>query len=143
MAKTYEEIQKETQERIDKAINRKETRQSKTEISIGFRWAVNVAVAFLPEHLKGTKKGFNQITKWLEKFQDLDRNYMIENMIFEPIEQIKLKAVDFAIAKENAPESEAIQSKAEDLAGQEPTKTEEEINEMTTTIPIIDINKNE
>lgn len=99
----------EKQKTIKEAIKGK----SKTEISIGLRWALNCAVNFVPEKDKGTAKGFRLIEKWYEKFMDLDRNYMLENM---PVEQMKLQPKDFAVAKSLSQESEAITSKAEEMA---------------------------
>jgi len=101
--KTVEQMFKEKQAHIAEAIKKKEVRQNKTELSIGFRWAINVAVAFLPEKLKGTQRGFNQIKKWAEKFMDFDREYMLANMPLEPEklspEEIKQKQSEQDLAQ--------------------------------------------
>ncbi len=111
--KTPKQMFEEKQKNISKAIEKKEVRQSKTEMSIGFRWAVNVSVAFLPEELKGTQKGFKQVEKWLEKFQDLDRNYMIENMPLP--EPAKITYEDIKEAQKEAPKAQAEQEKADEI----------------------------
>jgi len=129
MPKTIEEMFDEKQKGIKDAVKR----QSKTEMSIGLRWALNCAVNFVPEKDKGTAKGFRLVEKWYEKFMDLDRNYMLENM---PVpEQPKLVGRDFAIAKSEAPESQFVADKAEETAGQE--KIDEELNRLNEALPII------
>ena len=70
--KTIEQMFDEKQKGIKEAYKSR----GKTEISIGFRWSVNVAEGFLPEKLKGTAKGFKQLKKWQEKFEEWDREYM-------------------------------------------------------------------
>lgn len=114
MVKTIEQMHNEKQSRIEKAIQKKEFHQSKTEMSIGFRWAVNVAIAFLPENLRGTEEGFKEVKKWLEEFMILDRTYMIENM---PQEKPDYRQ-RYAQAKKEAPRNQAMQNKADEL-GQE------------------------
>jgi len=79
---SYEDREKLIQERIKK----KDIRQNKTELSIGFRWAVNCAIAFLPEKLKGTDEGFKQVKKWQEEFTNIDREFMIDNLPQDVIE---------------------------------------------------------
>jgi len=78
--KSIEQMHNEKQKRIKEAIKNKETRQTKTEISIGFRWSINCAISFLPEKLKGTIEGFKQVKKWQSEFESWDREFMIENM---------------------------------------------------------------
>jgi len=113
---------KEKQERIDRAIQKKEFRQSKTEISIGFRWSINCAISFLPEKLRGTKKGFKQLKKWQLEFENWDREYMLENIPIEPAGHKKLTRQDFAVAKAEAPKSQAETEMAEDAHREEAIK---------------------
>ena len=68
------------QQSIRKMFDEKQKRQTKTEISIGFRWAVNCAINFLPEQLKGTDQGFGEVKKWIDYFVGLDREFMLDNM---------------------------------------------------------------
>ncbi len=130
--KSIEKMYKDKVKRIDSAIQKKEIRQTKTEISIGFRWSVNVAVAFLPNKLKCTPKGFKQVEKWYPKFIDLDRNYMLENL---PIESIKITKEDVIEALKKAPDNQALQDKA-DLAGAENKFNEDKEIEANETFDI-------
>ena len=59
--------------------------------------------------------------------------YKEENLIVKSIE--KLKAVDFAIAKETAPEAQFVADKAEEMATQE--KIAEDNKEIEEALPII------
>lgn len=137
MPKTIDQMFDEKQKRIDVAIKNKEVRQSKTEMSIGFRWAVNCAINFLPEKEKGTSAGFKKVEKWYPKFMDLDRNYMIENMPLEILNQPpKLNRQDFAIAKAEAPKSQAEQDLAETL-GEQKIKEDERLK-VEENLPIIE-----
>ena len=129
MPKTIEQMFDEKQKGIKEALKGR----SKTEISIGLRWAINCAVAFLPEKLRGTKKGFKMVEKWYQEFMDLDRCYMLENM---PIETTKLTPQDFIQAKAEAPAKQAEQEKVDEIQGQERMKeANRELEEATTTIP--------
>ena len=130
--KTIEQMHNEKQTRIAEAIKKKDIRQSKTEISIGFRWAVNVAIAFLPEELKGTKKGFRAVKKWYEEFESWDREHMLENM---PIEPVKLGREDFIQAKANAPAEQAKQEVANEI----PPDDTNFGDEAVTTLPTEEI----
>ena len=121
--------EQERQKKIDEAIKKKEIRQTKTEKNIQFCWSVNNASAFVPEKLKGTKEGFELIKKYQPKFIGLYRDWAIENIVFE---EKKLTRKGFAITSKNAPESEAMQNKADELREEEP---EPSIDEKP--IPII------
>ncbi len=118
---TFEETR---QKKIEEAIKKKEVRQSKTELSIGFRWAINVTIAFMPEDLRGTKKGFSFIEKWYPKFQELDREYMLDH-ISEP-DRPKLTAKDFIEAKAEAPAKQTAQRVADEVSGEEKLAEEKE-----------------
>ena len=78
------------QDKIDKAIKAKNTRMNKTEMSIGFRWAVNCAVATLTDGDKNAIKNgdFDFLKNRAEKFMEWDREYMLENM---PLEYVSLE----------------------------------------------------
>lgn len=130
--KTVEQMFDEKQTNINKAIKKKEFRQTKTELNINFSWAVNNANAFLEEKYKGTNKGFQLIKKWYPKFIELYREWAVENIPIEPLEPIKLTKEDFAKAKEEAPRSQALQDKADELEegkikDEENTKVEEQL----------------
>lgn len=113
------------QERIDRAIKKREFRQNKTEISIDVAWSINNANSFMPEKLRGTKKGFRFIKKWYPEFMGLKREYMIENMPIETIEPQKLTRVDFIEAKKEAPQKQAEQEMATSVLGEEKEKEKE------------------
>ncbi len=109
MPKSIEEMFDLKQKGIKDAIKGR----SKTEISIGLRWAINCAVAFIPEKLRGTKKGFKMIEKYYQEFMDLDRNYMIENMPLP--EPAKITYADIKEAQKEAPKAQAEQEKADEI----------------------------
>jgi len=71
----------ETQEqKIMRMHKAKLARWDKTALSIQISWAINNASAFVPEKLKGTKKGFSLIKKWYPSFLDLYRDWMMDNL---------------------------------------------------------------
>jgi len=126
--KSIEQMFDEKQKTIKEALKGK----SKTEISIGLRWAINCAVNFVPEADKATTKGFRLVKKWYPKFIEIDREYMLENM---PIERTKLGKEDFMEAKANAPAEQAKQEVANEIP---PEDTNFE-DEAVTTLPTEEI----
>lgn len=72
--------EKNRQQKIDEAIAKKEIRQTRTEKSINISWSINCALAFMPEELKGTEEGYEFVKIWYQRFMDIYREWMIENM---------------------------------------------------------------
>ena len=72
--------QNNIQAKIDKAIANKEKRYNKTELSINVSWAINNAVNFLPEKLKGTEEGLALVRKYYPVFIEEYRSWMLENL---------------------------------------------------------------
>ena len=127
--KTYEQIQKETQERIDKRIKQKDFRQTKTELNINFSWAVNNATNFLKQKDRGTAKGFRLVKKWYPKFIELYREWAMENIPIEKTDQPKLTREDFYQAEKKAPAEQANQEKADEIGEEEQLKEDAKIEE--------------
>ncbi len=96
----YEQIK---QKKIDEAIKNKEKRYTKTELSINISWAINNANAFMPEHLKGTARGFKMIQKWYPRFIEEYRNWLLENLPLEPLTPEKVEAIAPLIEEERKP----------------------------------------
>ena len=147
--KTPEQMFNEKQERIDKAIKRKEFRETRQQTSISISWAINNAVNSLSENEKGKTWGrrLRLIKNRKDYFLDIYREYMLENMPIEIIEPVKLTKQDFAEAKREAPKLQALQNQAEEL--KEEKDKEDDIKranigadltqEKEETLPIINI----
>jgi len=135
--KTYEEIQKEVQARIDKQVKKKEFRQTKTELNINFSWAVNNSTASLTEEdKKDWTKAKRKIKRRFPWFIQLYRGWAIENIPIEPTERLKLTKEDFVEAKKEAPALQALQDKADEIGGQEKIAEEEteRANELASVV---------
>ena len=65
--------------------------QLKREKSILYFNSLNSAIAFLPEGLKGTDKGWKQIWKWQPRFIEKYYQWAIENM---PMDKLTLAEKD-------------------------------------------------
>jgi len=132
--KTYEQIQKEVQERIDKRVKQKDFRQSKTELNINFSWAVNNANASLTEEdKKNWAKAKNKIKRRFPWFIRLYREWAIENIPLESIDRPKPTREDYVEAKKDAPAQQAKQELSETLGEVEEVNTD--LEEMNTTLP--------
>jgi len=117
---------------IKKRFEEKMRRLDKTSLSILISWAINNATNFLPEELKGTKKGFIQIQKWYPEFINEYRSWMLENMPVETTQPQKLTAQDFIQAKVDAPASQALQEQSEELGKD---KINQELEKVAQTLP--------
>lgn len=134
--KTYEQIEKERQERIDKAIKKKDFRQTKTELNINFSWAVNNANASLTEEdKKDWAKAKRKIKRRFPWFIRLYREWAIENIPVELVERPKLAREDFVEAKKEAPKSEALEERGQEWRAEEKDREEKERSE---SLPIIE-----
>mgnify|MGYP001612641632 CR=1 FL=1 len=99
--KRIERLYKDKIQRIDRAIASKEK-------SIAYMNSVNSAI----QVQTGNKFNWKQFVKDRNKFYELWQEWYLENMAIEPK---KLTREDFIEAQEQAPESQAVQEKAEEL----------------------------
>ena len=75
--------QDEIQKNIEKNVANKEKRYNKTELSIAVRWSTNCAIQMLTEEQKKDWKIedlFYKIGQLRDKFIEMDRAYMLDNM---------------------------------------------------------------
>lgn len=68
------------QQKIEQRVQEKRKRENKTDISIGFRWAVNCAIASMPEKDKSKDNWLDIIKSRTQKIQEWDTEYMLDNM---------------------------------------------------------------
>lgn len=138
MYKDWSQIEKEKQERIDKAIKKKELHWNQQSLSILVSWSINCAIASLSEKDKKKKNWFQLIKKRYPKFIDEYRNWMVENMPLESPEKVKLTAQDFIEAQKEAPQSQALQEKADKME-EEAIREKDNLKqaELESELPII------
>ena len=68
------------QQKIEQRVQEKRKRENKTDISIGFRWAVNCAIASMPEKDKSKDDWLDIVKSRTQKIQEWDTEYMLDNM---------------------------------------------------------------
>jgi hypothetical protein len=94
------------EKKIEERIKLKDARLNKTELSIGFRWAVNCAINFVPKDLLGTKEGFKEVKEWYKRFMELDADFMEKHL---PYREVTYEPITPATPEE----AEAVQRKIE------------------------------
>ena len=90
--------QDDIQKNIEKNVANKEKRYNKTELSIAVRWSTNCAIQMLTEEQKKDWKIedlFYKIGQLRDKFIEMDREWMMDNMSEEIILQMKVTRNNF------------------------------------------------
>lgn len=127
------------QKRIEENIRRKELREQKTNLSIQISWAINNAVNFVPEKLKGKKEGFNLVKKWFPKFIDLYREWMMENIPTELLDgKSKIEKLNVLDNIENdGYEETKIEEEREKISNLYPADEMKQIEEANVELDIL------
>jgi len=127
------------QKRIEENIRRKELREQKTNLSIQISWAINNAVNFVPEKLKGKKEGFNLVKKWFPKFIDLYREWMMENIPTELLDgKDKIEKLNVLDNIENdGYEETKIEEEREKISNLYPADEMKQIEEANAELDIL------